>query len=154
MANQLMKPVTWSNAAGYAGTFVTNLDPQTPGNQQGGRGENGRSRWGWRGNVNTPKKKIDCFNCREKKSLCKQASLSSESLREETFVSIDEYSDALVFTMKIYTKAEEVSAKRAYEVLQTRGFPLIMEEIHLVEDDIFYRMPEISRDDQSGLWDT
>jgi hypothetical protein len=86
-----------------------------------------------------------------KKSLCKQASLSSESLREETFVSIDEYSDALAFTMKIYTKAEEVSAKRAYEVLQTRGFPLIMEEIHLVEDDIFSRMPEISRDDQSGL---
>lgn len=53
--------------------------------------------------------------------------------------------------MKIYTKAEGVRAKRSCEVLQTRGFPLIMEEIHLVEDDIFYRMPEISRDDQSGL---
>jgi hypothetical protein len=40
-----------------------------------------------------------------------------------------------------------VRAKRAYELLQTSGFPLLMEEIYLVEDSNFSHMPEISKDD-------
>lgn len=85
---QWIKPVTKTNAAGYASTFVRNLDHQSPGHQQGGRGKNSRGGQGRRdndrqqqqkqasgnesqeqletgekGSANTPKKEIGCFSC-------------------------------------------------------------------------------------------
>jgi hypothetical protein len=42
LANQWVKPVTRSNEAGHASTFIANLDRQPPGNEQGYRGRSGR----------------------------------------------------------------------------------------------------------------
>jgi hypothetical protein len=66
----------------------------------------------------------------------------------------DEYGKAhVLITANVYTKAEELRAKRAYEFLSTSGFPSLMETIHLVEDGNFYQIPSITRDDFRWAYD-
>ncbi len=50
-------------------------------------------------------------------------------------------------TTGVYTKAEELRAKRAYELLRTSGYPSMVEAIHLVEDGNITDMPTLTRED-------
>ncbi len=50
-------------------------------------------------------------------------------------------------TMGVYTEAEELRAKRAYELLRTSGYPSMAEAIHLVEDGNITDMPTLTRED-------
>jgi hypothetical protein len=45
------------------------------------------------------------------------------------------------FATTVYTKAEELRAKRAYELLCTSGYPSMAEAAHLVEDGNISGMP-------------
>jgi hypothetical protein len=52
-----------------------------------------------------------------------------------------------VFVTTVYTKAEELHAKKAYELLCTSGYPSMTEAIHLVEDGNISRMPVLTSED-------
>jgi hypothetical protein len=45
-------------------------------------------------------------------------------------------------TTGVYTKAEELHAKRAYELIFTSGHPLMAEAVHLVKDGNITDMPK------------
>ncbi len=47
----------------------------------------------------------------------------------------------------VYTKAEELRAKRAYDLLCTSGYPSMSEAVHLVEDGNISGMPTLTRED-------
>ncbi len=50
-------------------------------------------------------------------------------------------------TTAVYMKAEELWAKRAYELLRTSVYPSMAEAIHLVEDGNITEMPMLTRED-------
>ncbi len=52
-----------------------------------------------------------------------------------------------VFATTVYTKAEELRAKRAYELLRTSGYPSMTEAMHLAEDGNISGMPALTRED-------
>jgi len=53
----------------------------------------------------------------------------------------------------IYTKAEEVRAKIAYDLLRTSGYPSIGEAVHLIQDGNITGMPTITVDDLRRAYD-
>lgn len=58
-----------------------------------------------------------------------------------------------VFTTTVYTKAEELQAKRAYELLRASGYPSMAEAVHLVEDGNISGMPALTREDIRRAYD-
>lgn len=57
------------------------------------------------------------------------------------------------FTTTVYSKAEGLQAKRAYELLRTSGYPSMEEVGHLVEDGNISGMPVITREDVRRTYD-
>jgi hypothetical protein len=53
---------------------------------------------------------------------------------------------AYVFT-GVYTKAKELRAERAYDLLRTSGYPSMSEAVHLVEDGNIRGMPILTKED-------
>jgi hypothetical protein len=55
--------------------------------------------------------------------------------------------DMGTYMMSVHTKAQELLANRAYELLHMSGYPSITEAIHLVEDGNLAYMPALIRED-------
>jgi hypothetical protein len=56
-------------------------------------------------------------------------------------------------TTEVYTNAEEIQAKGAYELLRTSGYTSMSEAIHLVEDGNITDMPMLTREDVWQVYD-
>ncbi len=59
----------------------------------------------------------------------------------------DWHEELVSYITTVYTKAEELRAKRGYKFLPTSGYPSIAEAIQLVEDGNIAGLPMSSGDD-------
>lgn len=59
----------------------------------------------------------------------------------------------VVATTRAYTKAEEVGAKEAYDLICNCGYPSYTEAVHLIQDGNFVNMPMLTAEDIKRAYD-
>ncbi len=67
--------------------------------------------------------------------------------KEKMYIADWSKSISAYVTTGVYMKAEELRAKRAYELLCMSGYPSMAEVIHLVEDGNITNMPMLTQED-------